>query len=325
MIVYHIPIKNFSAAEYIAIIERIKGKCTHLVIGELINCVEWETMLDFLPGSLYNDSKRYPGAMSLDEFMPIIKTCKSVGIEVIPDFRLFSHQRKSFLNLQDNEKAEVYAINDRTSKVTPEVILVQNLLINEICSVINPKIAYIGHDECFIEGTPLLNSGKLNGRPATSYEFKSSVLGLHQTFNKMGIRMAMSGDSFIERRKFPGVIGGANASPETARLLDVIPKDVIMVAWNYKGITPEVIQYFTNKGHDVIGLMFDTENTYPQLKTAIEGNPKAHPGLATWSRSRAGKDAFIEHFATYFMPEPPAPEPAPPTTGFWKWLKRIFK
>src|SRR5690606_39119661 len=97
-----------------------------------------------------------------------------------------------------------------------------------------------------------------------------------------------------------GVIGGANGSDKTAELLNDVQKDVIIVAWHYKGITSEVIRYFTDKGFDTVGLAFDTTSTYPQLKSSIEGNSKAYPGLSTWSRSRAGRDYFIDEFNQYF-------------------------
>lgn len=319
MIVFHIPLKNFSAFEYISIIDRIKGKCTHLIIGELANCVEWETMLDFLPGSLYNDGRQYSGAMDKIEFGLILGACRTAGIEVIPDFRFFSHQRKSFLNLQQNGKAKVYAINDRTSAVSDEVLLMQSLLMKEVCEMIKPKIAYIGHDECFIEGTPLLKTEKLTGRPATLKEFKVSVLALHKDLSKLGVIMAMSADAFIERGQFKGVVGGSNGSAATVRMLKEVPKDVVMVTWNYRGITREVIEYFTDLGHDTIGLMFDTVETYPQLKTAIEGNEKAHAGLSTWSRLRAGKDGFIEEFNKQF----PIIEPQK-KLSLWDRIKQIF-
>lgn len=315
----HIPLKNFTKDEYISKVKSLKGKFTHLIIGEVINCVKWDTMIKWIPGSLYVDGKQYKGAIGKEEFSEIIDTCKECGLEAIPELRFFSHQRKSFLNLQQNPLAKKYAFNDRTENIY-ETVGLRSELIYEVVRFTECKDVYVGHDESFIIGSPLLKSASLVGKPAPLRDFYESILYLNETFSQMGVGMSLAADAFVIPRSFRDVSGGDKGSVESAGMIEFIPKDITLVTWNYKGITRELVEYFTGRGFTVIGLMFDTTTTYPQLKEAIEGNDKAHPGLATWSRSRAGKDQFINEFTELF----PIPEPEPVRKSFWKWLTKFF-
>lgn len=118
----------------------------------------------------------------------------------------------------------------------------------------NPRYFHLGLDEAWGH-RGLMESGRCRG-PNPRETLAAHITKLVGYFAERKVRVFMWHDMFIQRdHPQLGRLSPANSVPpfNTHLVLDQIPKDVIMAAWNYSS-TQEwpVIQYFHDKGFPVV-------------------------------------------------------------------------
>ena len=193
----------------------------------------------------------------------IIAYAKSLGLEVIPNVELFTHQEMI------------------TKKYMPELLLnpvtidmknprsweFEKMLLDRAIEAYKPAYVHIGHDELWgynslIATKALLSKG---WKRPTPEEFVDHIILVHDYLKSKNIRTIIWGDMFMDIDVFYRYYGekGVKGTAEFAALLDRLPRDIIIGDWHYDqtGTGFPSFDFFKKKGFTVWGATWlDTKN-----------------------------------------------------------------
>ena len=224
-------------------------------------------------------------ALGRSEVQQIVKACREKKIELIPQLNCLGHQSwgEHTAELLKNhpefdETPGKYPKNKDIycrsyCPLHPEVHLVLFSLIDELAAACEAKAFHVGMDEVFI----LADADCPRCRGKTAAEaFGAEVNTLHEHLKKIGCRMWMWGDRFIDG-KAAGVGKWEGSENGTFSALEQAPKDIVICDWHYDK-APETASFFALKGFDVVECPWrKTEVALAELEQlrAIQANPKA--------------------------------------------------
>lgn len=200
-----------------------------------------------------------PSALGKKEVRQIVKACREAGIELIPQINCLGHQsggrhtgalltKHPEFDETPGKYPENQGIYCRSyCPLHPEVHKVLFDLIDELAKACEAKSFHVGMDEVFIIGDE--DCPRCRGKsPAELFAGEVKVLRDH--LKKIGCRMWMWGDRFIDGKKTG--IGKWDASENgTHPAVDNVPKDIVICDWHY-GKAYETPRFFAEKGFQVV-------------------------------------------------------------------------
>ncbi|UJH67179.1 family 20 glycosylhydrolase [Allomuricauda sp. SCSIO 65647] len=201
-----------------------------------------------------------------EQVKKLVNACREVGIEIIPQVNLLGHQS---WHSKASKLLEVYPEFDETPNIKlpekyewpnddglycksycplhPEVHEVVFDLVDEIVAVFEAKTFHAGMDEVFYlahEDCPRcrgLDPARL---------FADEVRKIRDHLAETDTRLWIWGDRLIDGAE-TGIGMWEASMNNTARAIDMIPKDVVITDWHYERADPTPA-YFATKGFDVI-------------------------------------------------------------------------
>ncbi|NVK20920.1 MAG: family 20 glycosylhydrolase [Kangiellaceae bacterium] len=205
-------------------------------------------------------SKKY---VNRSEFKEWISYTKSLGLEIIPELKLLTHQEKF---LQDYHPQFLY--NDVTynpnSEVYSEIVFP---LINELIELLEPKALHIGHDEA--AGHSKYSKNKWLGddqKIIPADLFVQDVIRLHDYLKSKNIKTWIWGDMLISQKEFPKMLKKhlhGNLFGYGKPLRDQLPRDLVVCDWHYwdEQIDFPTVKTLKSEGFNVIGTTWESEDT----------------------------------------------------------------
>lgn len=204
-------------------------------LNVLVVEVDYNYQFKSRPEMAKPDGVTFAGARAL------AKTCKSYGIQVIPQINCLGHQSWA----QDTDTLlRVHPELDETPgrypnnqgiycrswcPLNPELPSVILPLVDELIDAFQAKAFHVGMDEVFIIGDdacPLCH-GK-----SKAELFAYQVKMFHDHFRKKRIQMLMWSDRFLDG-KATGYGEWEASENGTDKAIDLVPKDIIMCDWHY--------------------------------------------------------------------------------------------
>jgi hypothetical protein len=200
-----------------------------------------------------------PSALGKQEVQQIARACRKAGVEVIPQINCLGHQswgRHTAALLtkypEFDETPGKYPNNEGIycrsyCPLHPEVHKVLFDLIDELVSACEAKSFHVGMDEVFILGDP--DCPRCGGKNPADL-FAGEVKVLHEHLKKIGCRMWMWGDRFLDGKATR--IGKWEASENgTHPAIEQVPKDIVICDWHYEKAY-ETPRFFAEKGFPVV-------------------------------------------------------------------------
>lgn len=172
----------------------------------------------------------------------LVTACKKNGIKLVPLFQCLGHQswaEETFPLLTKYPAFDItpnaYPNNDSIycrewDPTNPRVYGIVFDLLDEIIDAFQPEAFHVGMDEVFLLGD--LKSPTTRGKdPAKLYA--KAVNDLYNFIvKKKGLTMMMWADRLIDGKKYE--FGEWESSLNgTARAIDLIPRDIIVIPWHY--------------------------------------------------------------------------------------------
>lgn len=186
-------------------------------------------------------------------------------IEVIPQITTVGHMGWAFRNGQNTHIAADPSRPYEYDPLNPESYEFMKDFFAEAIELFQPKYFHIGHDEIrFYAQIP-------TGDIPFGQVFVDSVKYWHDYFAEQGIGTMLWAD---EAR-----------APDVVPYLDQLPKDTVMVYWNYDMFNPEVppMDVLTERGFPVIGgVWHDVRSTQKMVETGLEQGAIGMTGT-TWA------------------------------------------
>lgn len=208
-------------------------------------------------------------AWTKEEFTSFVRISKSLGLDVIPELKLLTHQEKFF----QNSKPALMFNQSTYEPRNPEVYKYVFELMDEIISIVKPKAFHIGHDE--VAGwlwrrkfLPDVRVGKLPDyqKMLPANLFLEDVLILHKYLQERGIETWMWGDMLLSPDEFSGMFSRhlhGTVPGYGKQLRDNLPRDIVICDWHYFDKQTEFssLGVMRDEGFKVIGVTWKKDLT----------------------------------------------------------------
>lgn len=204
------------------------------------------------------------GAWSRDEFKAWVEYVKDMGMQVVPELKLLTHQEKFFQSLHPHLMFNANTYDPANEEVYQNYVYP---LIDELIDLIAPKAFHIGHDEVAGHNErsqkELRKAGQLM-LPAK--KFYQDTVRVHEYLVKRGIETWMWGDMLISPEEFPEMLGRelhGVVSGYGKVLRQKLPKDIVICDWHYADDQEEFpsLATFKAEGFRVLGATWKKEKT----------------------------------------------------------------
>ncbi|PJA34818.1 MAG: hypothetical protein CO186_09060 [Zetaproteobacteria bacterium CG_4_9_14_3_um_filter_49_83] len=195
----------------------------------------------------------------------------SLGMEVIPQLALLTHQQKFFQNNYPELMYSKGIYDPRNEQTYVKVFAV----LQEVIDIFHPKAIHIGHDEVagwilpattFYKKDRRIGLGK--GEEVFPAElFLDDVLKVHDFLKKRHVETWMWGDMLISDEEFPHMMArdlhGEIAPGYGGILRHKLPKDIVICDWHYGDEQRDFpsLKVFHDEGFRVVGSTFIKEKT----------------------------------------------------------------
>lgn len=195
-------------------------------------------------------------AWTKKEFIHWVSATKKLGIEIIPELKFLTHQKKFFQNSYPQLMYNNYTYDPHKEKVYQHIFA----LLDEIVAIIHPKAVHIGHNDVaeHIRGS--------NMAMLSAELFLQDVLKLHRYLKRKGIETWMRGDMLISPDEFPDMNPNSlngNEAGYGKEMRGKLPKDVVITDWHYFNGQADFpsLKVMKNEGFRVIGTTWKQEKT----------------------------------------------------------------
>ena len=173
------------------------------------------------------------------EVRDIVQHAKNLGLTVIPEIQALSHSyyltlsHREIAELEDDMFPDSYCpLNEKSYELYFEVA-------EEVLEVFEPDIVSVGHDEIRVLGE-CEKCREKTGHELLAYELNR----LHEFYAKRNIRMMMWGEMLLHYQNYKGLwvgekretvneYGFHHVYPEGYNAKYHIPKDIVMLDWQY--------------------------------------------------------------------------------------------
>lgn len=226
----------------------------------------------------------------------LVRACKSAGIDIIPQINLLGHQS---WHSSLSKLLEVYPQFDETPHVNlpeeykwpnddelycksycplhPDVHEIVFSLVDEIMDVFEAKAFHAGLDEVFYLGDD--KCPRCSGRDKAEL-FAGEVWKIRNHLAQKNRKLWIWGDRLIDG-KTTGMGMWEASMNNTARAIDMVPKDIVICDWHYERPDPTPV-YFAMKGLDVITCPYrKPEVAIKQLHDMVNFRENSTPEMST--------------------------------------------
>lgn len=222
-------------------------------------------------------------AWTKQELKKWVDNTEKLGIEVVPELKLLSHQEKLF----QGDYSELMYNKATYDPQNEEVYQKVYALLDEVISLINPKAIHIGHDEVVGWNKRHAQRKISNGSPLPAKLFIEDTLALHGYLKKRGIKTWMWGDMLISPDEFPDMLGRNLHGSMSGYGKDVrgkLPKDIVICDWHYfdKQEPFSSLQTMVKEGFKVIGSTWKQEQTIKNFSRYASQNGAEGMIATTW-------------------------------------------
>ncbi|CAL1519435.1 family 20 glycosylhydrolase [Chitinophaga sp. MM2321] len=205
-------------------------------------------------------------AISEKELKQIAKACKEAGIRLIPTMNLLAHQSeqtemlpllKKYPQLDESPDFNPPVpwkdggMFDFYSKsicpLHPDLFKIIFPLMDELIDVCGADAFHVGLDEAWILGYD--KCPRCGGRDKAEI-LAGYITALHNHLKEKKCRMWMWSDRLIDGKE-TNLLGWQASMNNTARAIDLIPKDIMICDWKYED-APPTPAYFAIKGFNVL-------------------------------------------------------------------------
>lgn len=278
--------------------------------------LKMNTLFFELSDNIIYDRQKFPAmehqALSKAQVKELVNYAKSLHFEVIPAFQMLSHavwilsNPANFPLLEDPEHDNGWSTNWCPSH--PGVDALVKDVLEETIEIFEPKYVHICMDE--------INYGPYGMCERCRTQNPSELL--LRTIKRMydinaskGVKTMMWHDTLLPTGQY---MVGTTDKARGWEIIDKLPKDILMVDWDYEIYTAESqkrLKYFTDKGFPVVGATFYSP-------VAIQGFAQA---LAKEPASLGLFDTLWSYVGSWALPQDVAPEAwsAVLLTGQYAW------
>jgi hypothetical protein len=274
-------------------------------------------------------------ALSKKQVKELVSLCRSKNIQLIPQLQIMGHQSsmtKANMLLQKypefDETPHVKLLPERKwpneqelyaksyCPLHPEVHNIVYDCVDELLQVFETDIFHAGMDEIFYIADD--RCPRCSGRDKAEL-FAGEVTKLYHHLNNKGKKLWIWGDRLIDG-KTSGLGMWQASMNNTARAIDLIPKEVVICDWHYRIAVPTSVLFATN-GFDVITCPYQTpsvaltqlehflsfrENSPEPMKSHFRGMMQTiwggadefldvfYKGVEEAERRKGSKDCFIQ-------------------------------
>jgi hypothetical protein len=276
-----------------------KTRAFHLVLKDGVSFKEAKEFLAKLRYGHYNtlvlmivnwvklDSMKelvtHKDAWSKEQFVEFVNYARGLGLEVVPEIKLLTHQEK----LLKDKYPDLMFNKSTYDPGKEEVYKIIFHILDELISLIKPKAIHIGHDEVAGHNEKSRQKWLNEGEKMLPAElFLKDILRIHNYLSKKNIEVWMWGDMLIRKEEFPQMFhkhlhGNANYIAIRSK----IPKDIVICDWHYfdkqKGFPSSKL--FAELGHRVLGATWHKEDTIKNFSRYIANLPKNGEGMIATS------------------------------------------
>ena len=207
-----------------------------------------------------------PNALSKEEVRQIAHACKDARIKLVPAMNLLAHQsdRDEIFPLlgkypQFDESPDynppqpwkdggMYGFYTKSlCPLHPDLYKILFPIMDDLIDACEADAFHVGMDEAWIIAYP--KCPRCGGRDPAEI-FAQHTTKLHDHLAQKGCRMWMWSDRLIDG-KTTGLLAWQASMNNTARAIDMIPKDILICDWKYED-APPTPPYFAIKGFDVL-------------------------------------------------------------------------
>lgn len=195
-----------------------------------------------------------PRAWSTEEFLEGVEYARQVGLEVVPEVELLTHQ-EAFLGPSHPEllyNRDTY--DPRKPAVYDSVVFP---LLDQIIQLVHPRAIHIGHDEVAgVDGVRRSRPLPRGQQPLPASLFLNDVAKIHDFLSLRAVETWMWGDMLLDSASFPGMNPkNLHGTAAYAALLHRLPSDIVVCDWHYSDQTSifSSADSIASAGHDVIG------------------------------------------------------------------------
>ncbi len=208
----HILLDNASDDFHVAMIDRIFSTFKFNTIVAESEFVRWESARNIW----------HPNGATKDEVAAVLRAAREHHIEVIPLIQTLGHAEWLYTNNQNLDLLEIPPEQSNARYVynplNPRVYEVLLPILDEAVRLFQPRRLHIGHDEVRnVVPFPWSAEGK---RLGFGELFVRDTLKLHEFLKARGVGTMMWGDVLL--------------SNEFAREIDRLPREIVMVDWQYQ-------------------------------------------------------------------------------------------
>lgn len=230
----HVGIGSRKAVEQLTgVVGELSGLGINAIIGEITYGYQYESHPELRTG----------GASNAEQIKKLVAECRKHKVRLIPQFQCLGHQSwsKNTAPLltkypEFDETPGKYPNNEDIycrswCPLHPQVNKIVFELMDELIEVFEADGMHVGLDEVFLIGDEdcprCKGKGKAELLVKAINDYHKYLVGKHK------IEMLMWGDRLIDASKYNFGKWEASAN-DTARAIDMIPKDIIICDWHYE-------------------------------------------------------------------------------------------
>jgi len=211
----HILLDNASDEFHVALIDRILSKFKFNTLVAEAEYVRWESARNLW----------HPSGATREDVTALLAAARAHHLEVIPLIQTLGHAEWLYTNNQNLDLLEIppevsnarYVYNP----LNPRVYDVLFPILDEAVRLFRPRFLHIGHDEV-----------------RNVVPFPWSVEGKRLGFGELFVRDTLTLYEFLKARGVGTMMwGDVLLTNEFAREIDRLPRDIIMVDWQYQEAT----------------------------------------------------------------------------------------
>ncbi len=278
--------------------------------------LKMNTLFFELSDNIIYDRQKFPAmehqALSKAQAKELVNYAKSLHFEVIPALQMLSHSvwilsnPANFPLLEDPEHDNGWSTNWCPSH--PGVDALVKDVLEETIEIFEPKYVHICMDEINYGPYAMCERCKTQNPSELLYR---SIKRMYDINASKGVKTMMWHDTLLPTGQY---MVGTTDKARGWEIIDKLPKDILMVDWDYEIYTAESqkrLRYFTDKGFPVVGATFYSP-------VAIQGFAQA---LAKEPASLGLFDTLWSYVGSWALPQDVAPEAwsAVLLTGQYAW------
>ncbi|MBM4080670.1 MAG: hypothetical protein FJ278_13285, partial [Planctomycetes bacterium] len=227
-------------------------------------------------------------ALTKAEMRDLVKFCRDLGFEVIPQVQTFGHFSYVLRHAEYRHLSEHAEPSPRWGfwnycPSNPDTFKLVFDMFEEVIEVFQPKQFHIGHDEFTF--MPIGVCERCKGTPPHEL-FSRGVAKLHEWLIGRGLKVLMWGDQLLAEHH-----GGP--PHDTAKALPSIPRDIVICDWHY---APDEdfpsVRFFKGHGFPVIACgWFSPKNVANFSRVALEAKAEGYCMTTWWPPERVATTA----------------------------------